>query len=228
MSQISTSGGGKRVLVIDRHPILRFALRELLESDAELTFAGEVADESAGRKLIVSNPPELVLYGLEPQNRDGIGFMSEIRRDFLGTAFLVYSNCRHAEFAEQTLRSGASGFLLKSEDISVFLHAVRGVLRGDMFISPIVAQRLAERSVSSTHQRGETAVDGLSPRERQVFEMIGRGLTTRAIADRLEVNIKTVETFRSKIKRKLELRNGAELTCTAVEWVLKNDEMTIS
>jgi DNA-binding NarL/FixJ family response regulator len=124
-------------------------------------------------------------------------------------------------YGERVLRAGAMGFVSKQQPVQNVLVAIRHVLAGKMHFSDEMMQRLLERAASSDPIAPVSPVESLSDRELEVFEMIGRGLTTRAVADRLHLSPRTIDTYRERLKIKLALANSAELHYRAVQWVIK-------
>jgi DNA-binding NarL/FixJ family response regulator len=124
-------------------------------------------------------------------------------------------------FAERSLRAGAMGYVPKQEPAEKLLDAIRHVLRGQVYLTPRMSNRLLHCMVGGA-PNGEDPVVGLSDRELEVFEMIGQGMTTQQIANSLELSDKTIETHREKIKHKLNLKNSAELGRAAVQWMMEN------
>jgi DNA-binding NarL/FixJ family response regulator len=125
-------------------------------------------------------------------------------------------------YAERVLRAGAMGYINKQEMSEKIIDAIRQVLAGKMYLSPQMTERLLQRAVGSTPQLTESPVASLSDRELEIFKMIGKGMTTRHIANDLHLSVKTVETHRENIKSKLNIPNSAELSREAVQWVLEN------
>jgi DNA-binding NarL/FixJ family response regulator len=123
-------------------------------------------------------------------------------------------------FAERSLRAGALGYVPKQEPLETLIEAIRQVLRGEIYLTPRMANRLMHNIVGKP--KDEDPIKTLSNREIEIFEMIGQGLTTQQIARRLKLSAKTVETHREKIKGKLDLKNSLELNRRAVQWVLEN------
>jgi DNA-binding NarL/FixJ family response regulator len=124
-------------------------------------------------------------------------------------------------YGERVLRAGAKGYVSKQQPVRTVLDAIRQILAGAMHFSGEMTQRLLERVASSEPMSSTSPVESLSDRELEVFEMIGRGLTTRSIASRLHLSPRTIDTYRERLKIKLALANSAELHYRAVQWVLK-------
>ena len=125
-------------------------------------------------------------------------------------------------YAERVLQAGAMGYVNKQESAETVLSAIRRVLSGKVYLSPELTQRLLDRSVGQTTQPYSAVVDRLTDRELEIFHLIGEAISTGAIAERLIVSVNTIETHRQNIKKKLGIKNAAELSQRAVQWVLEN------
>jgi len=138
---------------------------------------------------------------------------------------LVSSMHDETLYAERVLRAGAMGYINKRETTPEILSALRRVLRGQIYLSADMTDRLIRRGLG-TYDRKRNSVEDLSERELQVFELVGHGQRTSDIAARLGLSVKTIETYRQRIKDKLHLRNGADLARCAAQWVLENPSPT--
>jgi DNA-binding NarL/FixJ family response regulator len=152
---------------------------------------------------------------------DGIELIKRIKLLDPEARMLVYSMHDERVYGERVLRAGAKGYVSKQQPVRAVLQAIRRVLDGSMHFSVDLTQRLLERAAASEPMSAASPVENLSDRELEVFEMIGRGLTTRSIAARLHLSPRTVDTYRERLKIKLALANSAELHYRAVQWVLK-------
>jgi len=136
-----------------------------------------------------------------------------------GLPVLVVSRHDESLYAERALRAGARGYVMKLEAADVIVDAVRRVVRGGVYVSPAINERLLLGMAQGSSLARSTPIDLLSDRELEVFEMTGRGLATRDIAERLHLSVKTVESYRARIKSKLNLNTAAEFMQHAVQWV---------
>jgi DNA-binding NarL/FixJ family response regulator len=164
--------------------------------------------------------PDLVLMDISMDGRSGLDLTKALRRMYPDMPVLVLSMHDEALYAERALRAGARGYLMKQEAPEVVLEAIRTVLAGRVYVSADISSRMLNELVDYRDvKRGRFGVRGLSDRQLEVFELIGRGATTVGIAKQLRLSIKTVEAHRKNIKAKLGLRRAAELTRRAVQWV---------
>jgi DNA-binding NarL/FixJ family response regulator len=148
--------------------------------------------------------------------------IKELKAKFQGLKLLVLSMHDESMFAERALRAGALGYVSKQEASRTIVQAVRTVLAGKMYLSPNMTELVVQRAFVAGGDLSRPPVDRLTEREREVFELIGQGLSSRQVAVKLEVSPKTIETHREHIKEKLELTTSTELTKYAVQWAMEN------
>jgi len=217
----SSVPGSARLLIVDDHEMLRHGLRLMLEQQSDLEVCAEAADESAAIRHYRLLRPDVVIVDLSLRSGNGIDLIKRIKALDSNARILVYSMHDEQVYAERALRAGAMGYVTKQKPARAILQGIRDVHRGKLHFSEELVQRVLERVAANEPMSQASAVDNLSDRELEVFEMIGRGLTTRAIADRLHLSPRTVDTYRERLKTKLVLANAAELHYRAIQWVLK-------
>ncbi len=211
-----------KVLLVDDHEMLRQGMRLLIEQQKDLQVCGEATDEISAVKQFRAAEPDLVIVDLSLKEGDGIELIKRIKLLDPEARMLVYSMHDERVYGERALRAGAKGYVSKQQPARAVLQAIRRVLAGSMHFSGEMTQRLLERAAASEPMSpAASPVESLSDRELEVFEMIGRGLTTRSIAASLHLSPRTVDTYRERLKIKLALANSAELHYRAVQWVLK-------
>lgn len=209
-----------RVFLVDDHPIVRRGMTELMAEEPDLEVCGEAADAPEALQQVLALAPDLVIIDLSLHSGHGIELIERIRSHNESVKMLVASMHDESLFAERALRAGAMGYVNKQECGDKLLEAVRQVLRGEIYLSPYMANRILH-AVANGEAVDHDPVKNLSNRELEVFELIGNGLATKQIAGRLHLSPKTVETHREKIKSKLNLANSNELNRRAVQWVLE-------
>ena len=193
----------------------------LLNREPDLEVCGCVPGLSQAMQAYREKKPDLLIVDLSLENGSGIDLIKELVAQDPDIKILVSSMHDEQLFAERALRAGARGYLNKSEATTQVVAAVRAVLNGRVHLSEQMTNRMLRRTVGFMEDVGESPVATLSDRELDVFEHIGRGRTTRQIAQKLHISPKTVETYRENIKAKLNLQNATELTQHAVQWVLE-------
>ncbi len=209
----------RRILLVDDHPSTRKGLALTLGDEPDLTVAEAVGSAEDALAALPGLDIDLVVTDLSLPGMSGIELVKHVHVLRPDLPVLVVSRHDEGVYAERALRAGARGYVSKLEADSVLVGAVRLVLAGGVHVSPDVQARLLGRSVGRTGDptAGPTAV--LSDRELEVFEATGRGAPTREIAERMHLSVKTVESYRARIKEKLGLSSAAELMQHAVRWV---------
>ena len=211
-----------RVLVVDDHPMVRRGFAEVIADESSLELCGEAANAAEAMELARELTPDLMIVDLGLPDQNGIELIKRIHASNLKTRILVSSIQDESLFAERCLRAGAVGYVNKAEPPETVLQAIFCVLDGEIYLSADMTRRLIRGVAGKDKADDGMLIDGLSDREFEVFDLMGRGLTTREIAERLSLSVKTVETHRDKIKTKLMIRSTAVLTRHAVQWVLEH------
>ncbi len=213
----------KRILIVDDHPLVRAGFSQLICDEPDLEVCGEAADEAQALQLVTGTEPDLVIIDLSLAGGSGLNLIERIRAHHDGVAMLVASMHDESLFAERVLAAGALGYINKQEAPSKIIKAVRRVLKGKVYVSDAMTERLLGGLTGTTKTPDQPPMQRLSNRELEVFELIGRGMTTGKIADHLQLSIKTIETHRENIKKKLGLSTGQELTRRAMHWQMEHD-----
>jgi len=213
-----------RVLLVDDHPLVRQALREAISRERDLTVCGEAEDRDGTLTAIEASGPDLAIVDVGLKNSDGIGLIKDIHDRHPRMLTLVLSMHDESLYAERAVRAGASGYISKQETSAKIMEVVRKVLAGEIYWSERMAAQVASKVAHSVRGASGSPTDLLSEREMQVFELIGSGISTPAIAARLHIDVSTVESYRARIKEKMNLRDAKELLQTAIRWsVAKGD-----
>jgi DNA-binding NarL/FixJ family response regulator len=206
-----------RILIVDDHPIVRLGIRQMLAAESDLEVCGEAESPDAATQLATTARPDLAIVDLSLAEGTGLDLIRSLRKSMPTLPVLVLSMHDEALFAERVLRAGARGYIMKREAITGLVNAIREVLSGRICVSEHMAQTVLERLGQDGAAPGSPLVN-LTDRELETFDLIGRGLSTAAIAEQLGVSIKTIETYRSNIKTKLNLKDATELIRFAATW----------
>lgn len=207
-----------RIVLVDDHPLMREGLAEVLRREPDLQVCGEAEDRAQALDVIKKIKPDLAIVDLALKNSHGLELIKDLTTLYPKLRTLVVS--MHDEFvnAERAIRAGASGYITKQEAATKILQAVRCVLAGEVYLSERAALQIATKTAGRARSGSGLTVDGLTDRELQVFERVGRGLSTRQIAEQLHLDVSTIETYRARIKEKLRLRDALELLQCAIRW----------
>jgi len=217
-------GRSKRhILIVDDHPIVRQGLRRMIEAEPDLTVCGEAETERDARAAIRDLKPDGVIVDISLSSGDGLELVRNAHAQQQGLAMLVLSMHDELIYAERVLAAGARGYIMKGAASESLLQALRTVLEGKVWLSPaLIANRRRTRHPKKNGANGADAshdpFERLSNRELQVLSLIGRGQSSREAADALTLSIKTIETHRQNLKRKLHLANNAQLLQYAINW----------
>lgn len=216
----SVTTSKKRVLVVDDHPAIRQALAQSLNAQPDLVVCGEAGDAASALARAEELSPDVAIVDLMLGESDGLDVVKLLKRARPGVPALVFSMGDERRYAERALHAGARGYVMKSEPTETVLAAVRLILAGEVFVSGAMTARLLSRIADGdAADIGDEGVSRLSDRERDVFRLIGQGLGPTAIAQRLGVSVKTIETYRENIKAKLHLPDARALIRRATEHV---------
>ncbi|HEV8618576.1 MAG TPA: response regulator transcription factor [Candidatus Udaeobacter sp.] len=215
-----------RILVVDEQPLLRHGIVTYLNCQPDMIVCGEADCIASARRKLVDCRPHLLVIGLRLGASDSLEFFKALKAQTPELLILVYSAFEETIFAERALRAGAHGYVMKMAPKEELLTAIRDVLRGQIYVSRDLALRAFQKSLATpqrTRASGDLPVVGnLSDREMHVFQLIGLGLGTRKIAHSLKLSVKTIETHRENIKRKLGLNSGRQLVERAIKFVEEN------
>lgn len=212
--------GKQRVLIVDDHSLVRAGLVELVKSQPDLEVCGEASDAGPALRKTRDEKPDLIIVDLMLRNGSGLELIKQILAEDSSIKILVCSMHDEALFAERVLAAGAMGYVSKQEPSRVVLEAVRRVLSGRIYTSEDVADRVLRKASGKVKEGEASPVEVLSDREMEVLSLLGEGLSTREIADKLNLSTKTIDTHREHIKTKLGLNNANELLRFAVAWSL--------
>lgn len=205
------------VLIVDDQPIVRERLAQLVDGEAGLTAYRDTDDRRRAFEIIAAKQPDLVVTGLSLTDGHGLEFIKDLKARYPTIPVLVFSMYDESLYAERAIRAGASGFISKNEPTSEVVRAIRRVLIGEMYLSEVVQAQSVRRFFARSPLDPGSELSRLSDRELQVIELIGRGRSSRQIATTLHLDVKTIETYRARIKVKLALATSTQLVERAQE-----------
>lgn len=211
-----------KVIIVDDHPVTRDGLAMRIEREADLEVCGEACDINDALKIISRTNPDLAVIDVSLETGNGIELVKEIKVRFPKVRMLVWSMYEESLYAERALKAGASGYINKKNVRETIIEAIRTVLSGNVYLSPEFSARVLNRFENNSNIELKSPTEVLSDREMETFGLIGQGLKTAEIAERMQLTPKTIETYRTRIKDKLELKHAGELSRFAIQWVLEN------
>lgn len=209
-----------RVVIVEDHPMFRERLTQLINKEADMIVCGEADNIRDGFQLLVNGNATIGIVDITLKGSSGLELIKNLKSMGENVPILVLSMHDESLYAERALRAGAKGYITKTEASSKVMTALRQVLAGQIYIGQQMTTKILTNVVGRRQSQG-SGIERLTDRELEVFELLGRGRTTRQISTELNLGAATVETYRSRIKEKLHLENGAQLRREAVRWVLR-------
>jgi len=209
----------KRILIVDDHPMMREGLAQLIGNDPGLEVCGEAGDAHEALEKTAALKPDLVLADITLPGKSGLELIKDIRSQQPGVLVLALSMHDEALYAERVLRAGGRGYIMKEEGGKKIAQAIHQVLDGQIYVSEKMSAKILEIFSGHGADVAASPVEKLTDREFEVFQLIGQGLETRHLAEKLHLSTKTIEVHRANIKAKLNLNSMAELIRYAVRWV---------
>ncbi|SMO63231.1 response regulator [Fodinibius sediminis] len=213
----------KRIIIVDDHPIMSKGLAQII--DSELGFE-VIAQYERGETMLQDYEelsPDLAVVDISLPGMSGLELIKHLKSREYPLRMLVVSRHDESLYAQRVIRAGAHGYLMKMEAGDVLMKAIRKIIKGGIYVSNEISEKLLMSMASGRKDISESPVDKLSDRELEVFELTGKGNSTREIAEKLHLSVKTVESYRARIKTKLNLDNATELMRHAVKWVETED-----
>jgi len=214
----------KRIFIVDDHPIVRDGLITLINHQQDLKVCGEAGEAAQALKSISELKPEVVIVDIGLKSSDGIELTKSIKARYPRLPVIVLSIHDESVYAERALRAGAQAYLMKEVVSENIVTAIRTVLRGEIFVSNTMSKKLLRKLATGKTNTISAPMDSLSDRELEIFRLIGQGYKPSKIAQSMHLSVKTVETYRARIKGKLNLIDADELLRYAIKWVSSKSE----
>ncbi|GAB6907272.1 Nar family two-component system response regulator [Desulfosarcina cetonica] len=211
-----------RVLIVDDHPIFRMGLEALINQEPDLQVCAVAESLSRARAAVAAAAPDMVIVDISLDGDNGLDLVREISASQHPLPILVLSMHAESVWAERAIRAGARGYLMKKAVSESVIQAIRAILQGHIHLSETAATSLLGRFRLGAQAADQPSVNTLTDRELEVFRLLGSGLSTRDIASRLGLSIKTIGTYRDRIKDKLGIPTTADLVRRAVLWMEKS------
>lgn len=216
----STSGSTSKrtVFLVDDHPITRQGLKALIDHQSDLIVCGEAGNSPTAIELIQKTRPDIAMIDVTLPTSSGIELVKQLRALLPEMPVLMMSMHDENLFAERALRAGAKGYVMKLEPSAIILAALRRTLSGELYLSEKMKAKMLQRIANSSRTEVVFSIETLSDREMEVFQLIGEGYSTRQIAEKLGLSIKTIDSYREHLKLKLRLDSGTDLVRHAIQW----------
>jgi len=210
--------GKTKIYLIDDHPIMVQGLKELINNQKDLKVIGSSDDWHVALEQVKKQQPDLIMLDVTLKDANGIEVLKNLKIHVPNIKILMLSMHDENLYAMRSLKAGAQGYIMKQEAVEKVLGAIRQVIAGEVYLSESMSKRTMFQLLGRGGSRTGSPLEDLSDRELEVFTLIGQGCTTRQIAEKLHLSIKTVETHRAHIKEKLNLKNSTELVQHAIHW----------
>lgn len=208
-----------RILIVEDHPIFRMGMTQLIDREADMTVCGDADDVDTARALLEQHRPDLVVVDLSLKNSSGMDLVKEVSERFPDTACLVLTMHDERLHAERCLSAGAKGYIMKEEASTSVVIAVREIMAGNIYVSNTVMSHILNKFSHRPGNALESPLKRLTDREMEIFQLIGKGYASGEIAGQLNISVKTIGTYRERIKEKLNIRKNGRLVRQAVIWV---------
>lgn len=208
----------RAVLVVDDHPLMRDGISQLIDQQPDLRVCGGASSGPEALTALERLEPDLMLVDISLPGMDGIELIKAVRKRAARLPLLVLSMHDESLYAERAVRAGAKGYVMKHASAEILLTAIRRVLDGRVYLSPAMTDKLLDKMARTEAAGHESPLAALSDRELEIFKLVGRGLRTQRISEDLNLSVKTVETYYSRIKQKLHIKDASELLQMAIAW----------
>lgn len=206
-----------RIFIVEDHPIFRMGMTELINREADMAVCGDADNVAAAREMILEQCPDLVVVDLSLKQSNGMDLVKEMAGR--GIAFLVLTMHDESLHAERCIKAGAKGYIMKEEASNSVVSAIREIMAGNLYVSRSVMSHILNQMGNKPGRAGASPIQKLTDREMEIFRLIGRGYASGEIACRLNISVKTIGTYRERIKEKLNIRQNGKLVRRAVIWV---------
>jgi len=213
-----------RILIVDDHPVVREGLESILDHEQDFQVCGQAEDITGALEAIAEAKPDIAIVDISLKKSDGIELTKTLKARYPEIAVIVLSVHDESVYAERVLLAGAKAYLMKDAVSEHIVKAIRKVLRGEIYVSDAVSNKFLHIIAGDKAGEAKTAIDSLSDREFETFRLIGQGYKASQIATRLHLSVKTIETYRTRIKEKLRLENAAELLQYSISWSKNQNE----
>lgn len=209
----------KKVYIVDDHPLMRKGMAMTLQSELEFEVVGQSETAEEALQEIPKLKPDVAVIDISLPGMNGIELIKNLLNYIEDLKILVVSRHDEELYAERAIRAGAKGYLMKLEAGDTLVTAVRQVLQGGLFLSPEIGNQIIMKMAGNKGSQSSDPLELLSDRELEVFELTGRGESTKEIAEKMHVSVKTVESYRARIKEKMDIKSANDLLRKAVQWI---------
>ncbi len=223
MTRSSKVMAKKKVMVVDDHPIVRQGLAQLINQEDDIEVCCEAENMKNALLVVEKFHPDVAIVDIALGESTGVRLIKELSEKYQDMPILALSMHDESLYAERCLRAGAKGYIMKKEPPERVISALMKILAGEVYVSDNLGSKLLNKLVGTAEGTNSSPVDQLSNRELEVYELYGKGLKTREIAERLSLSVKTIETYVDHIKKKMKFKDSRDLLMHAVQWTMGED-----
>lgn len=213
----------KKILIVEDHPLFRAMLVQLIEREAGLAVCGEAGNTKDAMTIIEKTRPDAAIVDITLMGASGLELIKDVKKRGIQIPVLVISMHEESLYAERVLRAGAQGYISKHESPAEVVVAIRKVIGGGIYLGERMTAAILKKLGQADSPQEPAGMDTLSDRELEVFLLLGRGMNSREISQRINLGITTVDSYRQRIKEKLGLKNAAALYQWAARWVVERN-----
>ncbi len=207
-----------KIFIVEDHPVFRMGLKELILQEKDMYVCGDAEDAETAWRLIKKSEPDIIIVDLLLKNSNGIDLIKDIKKLTNNIPVLVISMLDEMQYAHRAFAAGASGYIMKHEASGSIIDAIRTTMSGKWYMSEEVTSAIVDHAISRSSAHKLSGIESLTDRELEIFRLIGSGYSTGKIAIQLRINVKTVGTYRERIKLKLGITSSAALVREAMLW----------
>jgi DNA-binding NarL/FixJ family response regulator len=211
-----------RIVLVEDHPLFRGMVAQMINREDDMVVSGEADNPYDALEMIRTTKPDAAVVDLTLKGKSGLDLIKDIKAHGLDVPVLVLSMHDESIYAERVIRAGARGYITKYEAAEKVMSAIRKVIAGEIYLSENMTSGFLLQMAGARAVQDGPAVNRLTDRELEVFQLLGRGSSSREISEALNVGFTTVDTYRARIKEKLNLKSGTRLQYEAVQWVKKH------
>ena len=216
--QDKTNEKKTQVFIADDHPVIRDGLTTIINHEQDMNVCGEAEDAHQALKAVTELKPDIVIADMSLKNSDGLEMTKNIKARYPRLPVIIFSVHDEFIYAERALLGGARAYLMKDAVSENVIKAIRAVLKGEIFVSDTISKKFLHTIARDKTGTAKTPIENLSDRELEIFRLIGEGYKASQIAKQLHLSVKTIQTYRTRIKEKLDIANASELLKYSIKW----------
>jgi DNA-binding NarL/FixJ family response regulator len=213
----------KKIFLLDDHPVFRQGLVQLINGEEDMIVCGEADNYYDSTRLVESKSPDMIIADITLRDVSGLELIKYLHDRNIEIPVLVLSMHDEIIYAEKAMKAGASGYIMKHEMTDNVVSAIRQVMNGKIYISESINKLVVQKFFTKNKKKSDMISDILTDREFEILNLIGQGYKRKKIAEKLNLNVNTIGTYRERIKEKIGVESSSELTAKAISWFQNGD-----